>query len=201
MNNLTMPPRLRKWALTAHITFSVGWVGAVAGFLALSIAGVTSQNPEVVRAAYVAMNLIGWFIIVPCSFASLLSGIVQSLGTEWGLLRHYWLLVKFVFTIVATILLLLHQFTAVAGAARRVCGSAPGTLPDVGRFGIQLVGDAGLGLLVLLVITTLSVLKPWGRVRYRETISGRLPLGLKILLAVTGVTVLVFRLVVHHGGH
>ena len=201
MNNLTMAPRLRKWALTAHITFSVGWVGAVAGFLALSIAGVTSQNPEVVRAAYVAMNLIGWFIVVPCSLASLLSGIVQSLGTEWGLFRHYWLLVKFVFTIIATILLLLHQFTAVAGAARRVSGSAPGTLPDVGRFGIQLVGDAGLGLLVLLVITTLSVLKPWGRVRSGETISGRLPLGLKILLAVTCVIVLVFRLVVHHGGH
>ena len=201
MNNLTMPPRLRKWTLTAHITFSVGWAGAVAGFLALSIAGVTSQDPEVVRAAYVGMNLIGWFIIVPCSLAALLSGIVQSLGTEWGLFRHYWLLLKFVFTILATLLLLLHQFTAVAGAARRVSEPAPGTLPDVGRFGIQLVGDAGLGLLVLLVITTLSVLKPWGRVRYRETISGRLPLGLKILLAVTGVTVLVFRLVVHHGGH
>ena len=122
MNNLTMPPRLRKWTLTAHITFSVGWAGAVAGFLALSIAGVTSQDPEVVRAAYVGMNLIGWFIIVPCSLAALLSGIVQSLGTEWGLFRHYWLLLKFVFTIVATLLLLLHQFAAVAGAARRFLG-------------------------------------------------------------------------------
>jgi hypothetical protein len=200
MNSLTMPPRVRKWALTAHITFSVGWVGAVAGFLALSIAGVTSQNPEVVRAAYVGMNLIGWFIIVPCSLAALLSGIVQSLGTEWGLFRHYWLLVKFVFTIVATLLLLLHQFTAVAGAARRVSETAPGTLPDAGRFGIQLVGDAGLGLMVLLVITTLSVLKPWGRIRYSETASGKLPLGLKILLAITVVIVVVFRFVVHHGG-
>jgi hypothetical protein len=57
MNNPTMRPRGRKWALTAHIVFSVGWAGAAAGFLALSIAGVTSQNPEVVRAAYVGMNL------------------------------------------------------------------------------------------------------------------------------------------------
>ena len=200
MNNLTMPPRLRKWALTAHITFSVGWVGAVAGFLALSIAGVTSQNFEVVRAAYVGMNLMGWFIIVPCSLAALLSGIIQSLGTEWGLFRHYWLLLKFILTLLATLLLLLHQFTAVAGAARRASGTAPGALPDVGRFGIQLVGDAGLGLLVLLVITTLSVLKPWGRIRYSETISGGMPLGLKILLVVVGLIVVVFRVVVHHGG-
>ena len=50
----------------------------------LSLAGVTSQSPEVVRAAYVGMNLIGWFIIVPSSLAALLSGIVQSLGTEWA---------------------------------------------------------------------------------------------------------------------
>lgn len=200
MNNPTMPPRLRKWALTAHIVFSVGWAGAVAGFLALSIAGVTSRNPEVVRAAYVGMNLIGWSIVVPCSFAALLSGIIQSLGTEWGLFRHYWLLVKFVFTILATLLLMLHQFMAVAGAARQVSVATPGTLPDVGRFGVQLVGDAGLGLLVLLVITTLSVLKPWGRIRYSETISGGLPLGLKILLAVIVVVVVVFRFVVPHGG-
>ena len=200
MNNLTMSPRLRKWALLAHIVFSVGWAGAVAGFLALSIAGVTSHNPEVVRAAYVGMNLIGWSIVVPCSLAALLSGIIQSIGTEWGLFRYYWLLVKFVFTILATLLLMLHQFTAVAGAARQVSMTTSGMLPDVGRFGAQLVGDASLGLLFLLVITTLSVLKPWGRIRYRETVTGGLPLGLKILLAVIVVIVLVFRLAVHHGG-
>lgn len=82
--------------------------------------------------------------------------------------RHYWVLVKFALAIGATILLLLHQFTAVAGAARRVSGAAPGTLPEVGRRGAQLVGDAGLAVLVLLVTTTLSVYKPWGRTRYGQ---------------------------------
>ena len=145
-----MTPRLRKLALTAHITFSVGWLGAVAGFLVLSIAGLTSQNAEVVRGAYLAMNLIGLFIIVPMSLAAFATGLIQALGTEWGLLRHYWVLVKFILTILATIALLLHQFTAVAGAARRVSEAAPGTFPDVGRLGTQLVSDAGLALLVLL---------------------------------------------------
>jgi len=154
--------------LTAHIIFSVGWLGAVAGFLVLSIGGLTSQDAEMVRGAYLAMDLIGRFIIVPMSFAALATGLVQALGTEWGLFRHYWVLVKFLLTILATIALLLHQFTAVAGAARRVSGAAPGTLPEVGQLGLQLVGDAGLAFLVLLVITTLSVFKPWGRTRYRR---------------------------------
>lgn len=117
-----MTPRLRKLGLTAHIIFSVGWLGAVAGFLVLSIAGLTSQDAEVVRSAYLVMNLIGWFIIVPMSLAALATGLVQALGTEWGLLRHYWVLVKFLLTILATIALLLHQFTAVTGTARRVSG-------------------------------------------------------------------------------
>jgi len=133
--------------------------------------------------------LIGWFIIVPFSLVALLSGILQSLGTEWGLFRHYWLLVKFAFTIFPTFLLLLHQFTAVSEAERRVSATAPGASVDVGRLGRQLVGDAGLGLFVLLVITTLSVLKPWGRIRFSEANAGRLPFGLKILLAAIVVIV------------
>src|SRR5712691_1257570 len=132
---MTMTPRLRKLALTAHITCSVGWLGAVASFLVLSIAGLTSQDAEVVRGAYLAMNLIGLFIIVPTSLAALTTGLVQALGSQWGLLRHYWVLVKFLLAIFATIALLLHQFTAVAEAAKLV--SAGGTLhsAELGRVG------------------------------------------------------------------
>src|SRR5215469_13667182 len=112
-----MTPALRKLNLTAHVSSSIGWLGAVASFLVLSIAGLTSQNAEIVRGAYLSMNLIGQFIIVPLSLAALLTGLVQSLGTHWGLFRHYWVSAKFVLTILATIILLLHQFTAVEGAA------------------------------------------------------------------------------------
>lgn len=84
-----MKPRLRKFVLTAHITFAVGWLGAVATFLALAIAGLTSQDAQTVRAAYLTMELIARFVIVPLSFAPLLTGPVLSLGTPWGLFRHY----------------------------------------------------------------------------------------------------------------
>lgn len=213
-----MKPAVRKLNLTMHVATSVGWLGAVASFLALSIAGLKSQDAETVRGAYVSMNLIGQFIIVPLSFAALVTGLFLSLGTHWGLFRHYWVLVKFVLSIGATILLLLHQLTAVAGAARRVSGFAAGALPEVGRLGAQLVGDAGFAVLVLLMTTTLSVYKPWGRTIYGrrkqqqergETAAGRPvlsvrpltnpenaptgpSLGLKIFLIAIGVVVVVF---------
>lgn len=85
---MMMTPALRKFGLTAHVSSSVGWFGAVAGFLALAVSGLTSRDAQVVRAVYLAMNLIGWSVIVPLSLASLLTGVVQSLGTPWGLFRH-----------------------------------------------------------------------------------------------------------------
>jgi hypothetical protein len=211
-----MTPALRKFNLTAHVTCSVGWLGAVAGFLALSIAALTSRDADLVRGAYLAMNLVGSAIIVPLSLAAVLTGVVQSLSTHWGLFRHYWVLVKFVLTVAATILLLLHQFTAVATAARRVSETAAEALPDVGGLGPQLVGDAGLAVLTLLVTTTLSVYKPWGRTAYgrraetqeqrSDPAAGGPSLTLKIVLAVIGVilaAVVVLHLAgggLHHGG-
>jgi hypothetical protein len=192
-----MTSAFRKLNLTTHVTSSVGWLGAVVGFLALSIAGVLSRDTEVVRSVYVAMNLIGQFVIVPLSFAAVLTGLVLALGTHWGLFRHYWVAVKFVLTTGATALLLLHQFTAVAGAAKRVSATAAGAWPDVAGLGPQLVGDAGLAVLTLLVTTTLSVYKPWGLTAYghrqqqwregSDTADRSLSVGGKILFAIIGL--------------
>ena len=159
-----MTPRLRKFALTAHVTSSVGWLGAVAAFLALAVAGLTSQDAQRVRAAYLAMELTGWSVIVPLSLASLFTGLVQSLGTPWGLFRHYWVLFKLLITVLATIVLLVHMqpITYVAGVAAETTLSRA----DLRGLRIQLVADAGAALLVLLVATTLSVYKPQGRTPY-----------------------------------
>ena len=82
---MTMPPRLRKFALTLHVTSSVGLLGAIGAFLVLAVSGLTSQNVQTVCAVYPAMQLIARFVVVPLAFASLLTGFIQSLGTRWGL--------------------------------------------------------------------------------------------------------------------
>ncbi len=159
-----MTPALRKFALTAHVTSSVGWLGAVAAFLALAVAGMTSQDPQMVRAAYLAMGLTGWLVIIPLSLATLVTGLVQSLGTEWGLFRHYWILIKLLIATLATLLLLVHMqpVSYMAGVAAKTTLSGG----DLGGFRIQLAADAGAALLVLLVATALSVYKPRGLTRY-----------------------------------
>src|SRR5258708_17096440 len=161
---MIMTTGVRKFALTAHVTSSVGLLGSIAAFLAAAIAGLTSQDAQMVRAAYLAMELTARFVILPLAFASLLTGLIQSLGTPWGLFRHYWVLVKFLLTIFATLVLLAKM--ELIGYAARLAAETTLSRADLRAAGIELVVHAAGGLLVLFVPAVLSVYKPPGLTRY-----------------------------------
>jgi len=208
-----MTPALRKLTITAHVAFSVGWLGAVAAFLVLSIAGLASRDAEVVRGAYLSMDLISRFVIIPMCLAALATGLLQALGTPWGLFRYYWIVIKFGLAIFATMALLIHQFAVMAVAAKRVSGAAAETLfsAEFGPLKTELVRAPSLSIVLLLVVTTLGVYKPWGLTRYgrrkqqerskvQQQPNNDTPFGVKIFFAVIGVLVLVF-VVLHLTGH
>ena len=155
---------LRKFVLTAHVTFTVGWLGAVAGFLTLAIDGLTNQDAQRVTAAYIAMELIARFVIVPLSFAPLLTGPILSLGTPWGLFRHYWILAKLVITILCTIIMQVHM-----PPIRLLADIATNTTvfnANIHRMQIQMVVASSAALVALIVATTLAVYKPRGMTAY-----------------------------------
>ncbi len=156
-----MSPAVRKLALATHLTVSVGWIGAVVGYLALGIAAATTDSPGTIRASWTAMELTGWFAIVPLAVSSVVTGLVMALGTRWGLFRHYWVVISFTLTMVAAAVLLIHMPTvsATAAAVRTADPEA------VRRFGGDLAHPA-LGLVVLLVVQVLNVYKPVGLTRY-----------------------------------
>lgn len=158
---MTLTTNLRKFALTLHVVTSVGWVGAIAVFLALAIVGTVSPKIEHVRASYVAMDAVYGSVIIPLGLASLVTGVISSLGTEWGLFRYYWVLVKLLLTVPVIILMLMHAQPVgyMAGAAV----VATFSIDELSGLRIQLIAYACLALLILLVATALSTYKPRGR--------------------------------------
>jgi uncharacterized membrane protein len=159
---MIMPPLWRKFALTAHVTASVGWMGGIAAFLALGIIGVTTENAQVARGAYLVMEPAAWWVLVPFAIASLFTGIVISLGTTWGLFRHYWVLFKLAINVFATVVLLeymqtFRQMAAVAADPRATLDSVRNPSPIL---------HAVLALLLLLVATVLAIYKPRGVTAY-----------------------------------
>ena len=160
---MIMAPRLRKFALAVHITSSVGWIGAVAGYIALDVAAAVGQDAQALRAAYIGMELIAWYVIVPLALASLSTGLVMSLGTKWGLFRHYWVLISLLLTVLATVILLVE--TQTISYLADVAADPATSSEDLRALGSTLVHSVG-GTVVLLVILVLNVYKPRGMTRY-----------------------------------
>lgn len=160
-----MNQSLRKLLLTSHVTTSVGWLGALAAFLVLATVGLNSSQAQLAQSAYVAMDLITKFLIVPLAATSLVTGVIQSLATPWGLVRHYWVLAKLFLTLVATAVLLLKvgPISAMATAA-----ASSGSLSDTEIAGLRLslLVHAIGGVFILLTLVALSIYKPPGLTRY-----------------------------------
>ena len=159
-----MTPGLRKFLLTLHVVASVGWMGAVAVFLALAVAGLLSSDSQIIRASYIAMDLTYRTVVVSLGLASLATGLVSSLATDWGLFRYYWIIVKLLVTVPTIVLMLVHMRPVNRLASLVSIILLPNA--DLAQPGLQLLVYACLALLVLLVATALSTYKPRGRTRY-----------------------------------
>jgi hypothetical protein len=156
---MTMPPGVRKVVLTTHVATSVGWLGAVLAYLSLDITAVTSGDIQTVRGAYSAMQVNVVYVICPLAVASVIIGTINALGTSWGLVRHYWVLVKLLLTVFAATILLIETPTVIHLAETAASTADPRELPGT------LPHSAG-GLVVLLITVILSVFKPPGMTRY-----------------------------------
>jgi hypothetical protein len=210
---MQMSPSLRRLALTVHVISSVGWAGALAVFLAHSIVSIASHDVQLVRTACMAMALTAWLVILPFSLASLATGLVQALGTTWGLLQHYWVVTKLLLTSIATgvLLLKLTPIDSLAAAAADV-SFATNTLLELKA---SLLVHASGGLVLLLAATFLGIYKPAGltsrgaATRRQRDVDGvaepdssaaRTPRWVK-QLAVVGMLLVLAMVAMLHGAH
>jgi hypothetical protein len=160
---MTLSPTLRKIVLAVHLTVSVGWLGAVLAYIPMDVSVALTDDPATVRSAWMAMWLIVTWAILPVGLLSLVSGILISAGTRWGLFRHWWVVVSLVLTSGALVVLVqeaahITRLAAIAvdpGTSAAELLALPPTLPHS-------IG----GLLVLLVIQWLNVFKPSGLTPY-----------------------------------
>jgi hypothetical protein len=148
----------RKALLVLHIATSVGFLGAVSVFFALAVTGMMVSDPGLANASYAVMPRVTWFVIVPLAAAALAIGILQSLLSPWGLVRHYWVIVKLAMTVLIAGVLMLQTSTIDrlgALAQQADLGSALQA-----RYSVLF--HSGAGIVALLVVLVLSVVKPRG---------------------------------------
>jgi hypothetical protein len=149
----------RKLVLTLHVITSVGWLGAAIAMTILLVAGFITRNPVLRHAAFTFMHVYDLTIMIPLGYLALVTGVLLSVGTNWGLLKHWWIVTKLVLTI--AVLAFAGFFTSgwVLGAVAR---TAEDPMADLGALAVQLAVNFAAFNVVFWTTTIISIYKPWG---------------------------------------
>ncbi len=160
-----LSPRARKVWLTLHVGISVGWLGLGLAMSALALTGLLAETHAVRHGAYELMHIFDLTIVIPSMMLSIITGLVTALCTPWGLLKHWWVLVKFVISLAIPAAAAAFQARWIIELAART--QDPAAQP--GGLGVAVAVCMVCYTTLLWTATTLSVVKPWGRTRWGRT--------------------------------
>ncbi len=79
--------------LTAHVLTSVGWFGGALTVAFCGLAAATTNNPTLGHAFYQTIESVPW-LAVPLGLLAVATGALLGLGTQWGIVRHWWVVAK-----------------------------------------------------------------------------------------------------------
>jgi hypothetical protein len=149
--------------LVVHLASAGAWVGLDVVLVVLVATAATTGDPNTKSVALQALELFAVWPMLCTGLVCLASGLVLGLGTRFGLVRYWWVAIKLVLNVVLLVLVaaaLRPGVREVADQARLLAGDPSGDLP---------IGDLRFPPIVspiaLMTAVTLSVYKPWGRIR------------------------------------
>jgi hypothetical protein len=158
--------RTRKATLVVHLVSAGAWIGIDVVVAVLVFVGWFADDPARRGTAYQAL---GWFVLWPMFTAGLVclaSGVLLGLGSQWGLLRYWWVAVKLALNLVLTSLVLVLLRPMMPGAVEHGQAIAAGRPSDFDA--AKLFFPPLVSLTALTLATLLAVFKPWGRIRRRD---------------------------------
>jgi hypothetical protein len=162
-----MPPTVRKTVLSLHVIVAVGWLGVTFGDVTLGLTAILTDTPAVQHSMFRALGTIADVLLLPIAWLAYGTGLLLALGTRWGLVRHKWVLVKFLLT---TLTVGLTTFSLVPGlkTMRDTVNDTPADqLVPLGAAEVSGLITAGIvSTTCYVTAVVLSIFKPWGRTRW-----------------------------------
>src|SRR5215217_1999523 len=99
-----LTPAARKVVLVVHVISGIGWMGVDMALVVLLITARTTNDALLVISGFTAIRMIVPIVVPPLSLSILVTGLMLGLGSRWGLLRYWWVLVKLLLSIIMTVL-------------------------------------------------------------------------------------------------
>lgn len=161
-----LKPKTRKFVLLVHGISALGWLGLNIGNLTLELTGVFTTDPTTQHAVYRVLGLLADTLLIPISLIAFTTGVLLSVGTHWGLLRHWWIVVKFALTLIAVVLIPLSLLPGIHDLVDLVDATPADQLVERGGAAVQLITAGCVSTTMYVTNAVLSVYTPWGRTAY-----------------------------------
>jgi hypothetical protein len=154
----------RRWLLTLHLLFSGLMLGEAFVFLILSITAASTNDAGVLQACYTSMHVLAKTAVRYSVIFAIITGILLSVRTHWGLFKFYWIIAKEGLTLLSVALGPIGMYVWTLKAVKLTSAEGLSVLQDpafiVNRG--ELWTGIILQILSLSAILVISVFKPWG---------------------------------------
>ena len=159
-----LPHRAVKWLKAIHIYLGGIWGGGAASLFALHCLYFPDTGPEL-YARNLALIYIDTFIIIPSALGVLLTGLVYAQFTKWGYLKYYWVIVKWLSTLVFVLvgLFLIVPWLNRLKETSLIFRDQITVDPSFSAPMFSHIAMAAIQALLVLFIVIVSVFKPWGK--------------------------------------
>jgi hypothetical protein len=160
-----LTPAARKALLVLHAICGIGWMGVDIALLVLLITARTTNDAALVVSGFNAIRMIVPIAVPPLSLGILVTGLILGLGTRWGLVRYWWVLVKLLLSLVMTVLVFVSLVPGVNSIAvlSATTTSADAVRASLGTLPTMLLFPPVVSFLMLGAAAILSIFKPWRR--------------------------------------
>jgi hypothetical protein len=160
----------QKWLKVLHVYLGGIWAGGAASLFAIHCLYPTNSGPEL-YARNMAMIYIDNYIIIPAAIGSCLTGLIYSHLTKWGYLKYYWVMVKWIFTIIFIVIgffWLIPWLNNMLEVSTTIRNSL---VIDTSSYDVAMSAHLAMTILqtvLLFCVVIISIFKPWGRTHFKR---------------------------------
>lgn len=153
-----------------HVISVASWIGGTLGMLLLGVYLQNAANGEQLYYTLANMEIIDENLLKYPALLSLITGIMLSIWTQWGLVKHYWVTIKFILTILTIMIgiLFLNKWTASIGEMVKDIGFATLQNQDFQTTWWSIIITGTFNLLCLVFMVFITYYKPFGKIKKKN---------------------------------